>query len=402
MVKVINKETLKDIRVKQNRADTVSIFKGDARTNKKANAPTVYGNNVIVPMTNASYEGSEGYIKLWNEIDDLKIKINAAQAPSAADLEALVGKLFIDITRRYQEAGDLTNLIVTEITDLNAPETINTRYLYKYVGKMGLVAAANDSVNLIEQKLGATDSFDLEIYAVGWKDSLKNMLFNSIHDMQKVNQAAVDADTDRRNASIIGEIVGTTFVTSQKQAADSTSGATFDVLMYNTFRKAIKKLRGLKDPQTDRKIAVPSISVLCNSADTWDIERVINGQLTNAGAKGTLNTSNLQSLPITNIIEYDQGITNGMNYGKDTLFFPGVTAGTAYVFVPREYGFVVNKRPLTLETGVGSVLELSTEERSWYRVFAAYLKDFLGSSYAGTSLGASYGSIIECTLPADS
>jgi len=402
MVKIINKETLKDMRVKQNRADTVAIFQGSAKSNKSDSTPKTHGLDVIVPMKNTAYVGSEGYIKLWNEIEDLQKKFNAAQAPSTAELEALLGKLFIDLTRRTQEAGDLTSLIATEITDLNAPETINTKYLYDYVGKMGLIAAANDSVNLIEQKLGATDSFDLEIYAVGWKDSLKNMLFNSIHEMQKVNKAAVDADTDNRNKAIIGEIVGATFVASQKQAADTTSGATFDVLMYNTIRKGIKKLRGLKDPQTDRKITAGQISLLCNSVDTWDLQRVLGGQLTTGGANGTLTTQNLQALPIQNIIEYDQGITNGKEYGKKPLEFPGVTAGKCYLFVPKEYAFVVNKRPLTMETGKGSVLELSTEERSWYRVFAAYLKDFLGSSFAGTALGAGYGAIVEISLPSDS
>lgn len=401
MVKVINKETFNEMKVKQNRADTVAIFQGSAKSNKSDTVARTHGFSVIVPMKNINYVGSEGYIKLWNEIEGLQKKMNAAQAPSAAELEALVGKVFIDLTRRVQEAGDLTSLFVTEITDLNAPETINTKYLYDYVGKMGLIAAANDSVNLIEQKLGTTDSFDLEIYAVGWKDSLKNMLFNSIHEMQKVNKAAVDSDTDRRNAAIIGEIVGATFVASQKQAADATSGATFDSKMYNTIRKGIKKLRGLKDPQIDRLIAAGQISLLCNSVNTWDLQRVLGGQLTTGGTNGILTSQNMQALPIQNIIEYDQGITDGKAYGKDTLSFPGVTAGKCYIFVPKTYAFVVNKRPLTMETGKGSVLELSTEERSWYRVFKAYLKDFLGSSFAGTALGAGYGTIIEITLPTE-
>ncbi|MCK4816904.1 hypothetical protein KA005_14130, partial [bacterium] len=369
MVKIINRETIKDLRVKQNRSDLVQIFQGDKKLNLSSGDPKFHGEAVVVPMKNSNYVNSAGYHKLWNEIKELREKYNAAQSPSAATLEALLGKVFIDITRRAQEAGDLTSFFATEINDLEAAETINTRYIKKYIGEMGLIAGSNDSVNLIEQNLATTDTFDLAIYAIGWKDSLKNMLFNKLHEMQKVNQAAVDADTDRRNAAIVGTIVGATFVASQKQAADATSGATFDILMYNTLRKGVKKLRGLKDPQTGRKIAVPKISILCNSANTWDIERVINGQLTNGGATGTLTTQNAQALPIANIIEYDQGITDGFVWGKKTLDFPGVTAGKCYLFIPLEYLWVVNKRPLTLETGVGSTLQLSTEERAWYRVF---------------------------------
>lgn len=398
--KIITLDSLKDLRLKSNRKDTVRIFKGNANQNMLTGEPDTYGDRVIVPMTNSDYLNSPGHDRLWNEIEDLKKKMNAAQAPSDADIVALIGKMFIDVTRRAQEAGDLTDFFATQITDLNANETINLKYLYKYVGLMGEVTGSNDSVNLIEQKLGETDSFNLAIHALGWKDSLKNLLYNKIHDMQKVNQAAVDADVDYRNSQTIGQIVAATFVATQKQAADTTSGATYDVLMYNTFRKAVKKLRGLKDPKTGRKIPVAQISILCNSADTWSIDRVIRGQLTTGGANATLTTINAQALPIANIIEYDQGITNGETYGNDTLAFPGVTAGKCYIFVPRAAFWVVNKRPLTLETGIGETLQLSTEERAWYRVDGNYIKDFLGSSYpaAGTT---SEGYILEVTLPVD-
>ena len=398
--KIITLDSLKDLRLKSNRKDTVRIFKGNANQNMLTGEPDTYGDRVIVPMTNSDYLNSPGHDRLWNEIEDLKKKMNAAQAPSDADIVALIGKMFIDVTRRAQEAGDLTDFFATQITDLNANETINLKYLYKYVGLMGEVTGSNDSVNLIEQKLGETDSFNLAIHALGWKDSLKNLLYNKIHDMQKVNQAAVDADVDYRNSQTIGQIVAATFVATQKQAADTASGATYDVLMYNTFRKAVKKLRGLKDPKTGRKIPVAQISILCNSADTWSIDRVIRGQLTTGGANAALTTINAQALPIANIIEYDQGITNGETYGKDTLAFPGVTAGKCYIFVPRAAFWVVNKRPLTLETGIGETLQLSTEERAWYRVDGNYIKDFLGSSYpaAGTT---SEGYILEVTLPVD-
>lgn len=393
-VKLINKETIKDIRLKNNHASVVQVYAGDRKNN------VAVGDKVLVPMKNANYADSEGKMKLWNEMSDLVKKINAAQVPAQADIEALVGKMYIDMTRRAQEAGDLTSFFATEISDPEAPEVITTKYIYKYIGLMEEVTGSNDSVNLIEQKLGDTDTFPTVITALGWKDSLANMLWNKIHSMEKVNEAAIDADTDKRNSKTVGMIVGATFVTSQKQAADSTSGATFDNLTYNTIRKAIKKLRALKDPRTGRPIAANAISLLCNSANTWDLQRVLAGQLTgNPG--GTITTQNAQALPIQNIIEYDQGITNGFTYGKKTLAYPGVTAGKCYIFIPREYLWVVNKRGLTLEAGTGSVLQLSTEEKAWYRVDGIFTKDFLGSSYPGTALGAGYGAIIEVTLPTD-
>jgi len=400
-LKILNRDGLIDERLKNQDVSHSVLFRGDAQYNKSVATPEKFQENFI-QMKSRKWVNSEGYIKLWDEIGKLQYKMNAAQAPTAAELEALLGKVFIDITRRAMESPDLTSVIATEVTNFEFSETVNLREIYPYRGDFKEIKGTNDSVPLIEQTFGETDSVDMTIRALGWKDSLKNLLFNKIHNMQKVLQSVADADTDKRNSLTVGAIVGATYVASQKQAADATSGATYDVLMYNTFRKAIKKLRGLLDYRTARKIAVPRISILCNSYDTWSIERVIRGQLTTGGANGTLTTLNLQGLPISQIIEYDQGINDGFDWGKETLSYPGVTAGKCYIFVPNEYFWVLNKRPLTMETGRGSVLQLSTEERAWYRVQAEFNKIFLGSSYAGTALGAGYGAIIEVTLPTDS
>lgn len=402
-MKTINSRNIHQHRAEQGQADEIVLYRGKAKDNLTAKEPIQRGESVILPVKKEAWEGSVGQKQLYSEIRAIASKYKgAAQVPSNDEIEALVEKMMIDITRRAQEAGDLTSIFATELNLQDANEVVTVKWLYKYIGKMGLMAGSNDSVPLIEQKLGNTDTFPLEIKACGWKDTLANLLYNKVHEMAKVNQAAADADTDDRNAAIVGMIVGATYVASQKQAADTTAGATFDIKMYNTIRKAIKKLRGLKDPQTNRKINVPSIVILCNSADRWDLERVIGGQLTNGGANGTLTTQNAQALPVTQIVEYDQGITDGYVWGKDELSFPGVTAGTCYILVPKEYLWVVNKRPLTLETGDGETLQLSTEERAWYRVYGVYSKDFLGSSYAGTALGAGYGAVVETTLPTDS
>lgn len=400
-VKIINKDTIAKERFNAGFSTPVNIFQGSARDNLRATAPKTVGKKKIVEMGSEHWVNSAGYNKLWNEIEDLQKRINAAQSPSASDLEDLLGKIFIDITRRAQEGPDLTSRICTEITDLGFPETVNMKEIYQYRGDFTEISGTNDSVPLIEQATGETDTVNMKIRALGWKDSLKNMLYNRLHSMQKVTEAISNADIDKRNSLVIGTIVGTAFDSSQKQAAD-TEGTTYDMRMYNTFRKSTKKIRGLKDYRTERKIAVPWLSVLCNSYDTWSIQRVIGGQLTTAGANGTLNTQNAQALPIAEIIEYDQGINDGFDWGVKTLSYPGVTAGTCYLLVPNEYSWVLNKRALTMETGMGSVLQLSTEERAWYRVQAEFLKILLGSSYSGTALGTGYGAIVEITLPTDS
>ncbi len=400
---VFDQDGLKEYRLKQKTATNVAIFSGNAAENVNGKTEII-GKELIVPMTNTAWEGSEGHVQLWSEIKDLQDKarkemaVNANQAPSPTTLESLLQKVIIDITRRRQESGDLTSLIATEITDFDFPEVITLRELYDYVGEMQEVSGSNDSVPLIEQALGITDTVAMKILAIGWKDSLKNLLFNKLRDIEKANKAAVNAYVDKRNAATVGAIVGATFHATQKQAAVVDATKTYDVLMYNTMRKAIKKLRSLKDPQTKGLIAVPSLTLLCNSADRWDIERVINGQL--GSGNGTIAGQNMASLPIDTIIEYDHGITDGKKWGKKTLSYPGVTQGKAYLFVPREAFWVAVKRPLTMETGRGSVLQLSTEEKAWYGVQGEHYKQFLGSSYpaAGTS---GEGFIVEITLPTE-
>jgi hypothetical protein len=407
MVKVINKQTLIAERVQNKETHPVNIFAGTKEQNLSGSKPQL----LKFPVENTAREtalvsakgqwlNSDGYAKLWQEIGERQHRIvNAAQPPAASELADLISKVFIDITKRQQATGDFTSRVATELTNLEFPELIPLRDIYPYRAKFQTISGANDSVPLVEQALGGTDSVTLTIKAAGWKTSLKNLVYNSLHDLQKVNEAIVMGDEDERNAATLGVIVGATYVASQQQAADATAGASFDYKMYETLRKGLKKLRGLKDYRTSREIAVPSISVLCNSANTWDIERVIRGQLTVGGTNGTITSQNLQALPIGEIIEYDQGNNNGFPLGKETLSYPGVTAGKCYLFVPREYFWVANKRPLTMEVGMGSVLQLSQEERAWYRIQGEFTKLFLGSSFPATSLGASFGAVIECTLP---
>ncbi len=385
-MKVFNSAALAEARKEgANAIKTALAFRGDRFANLKGK-----GSELAVRFVQENQT---------EELEHLRHRIvNSAQAPAQADIEAFFGRFFIDVTRRAAEAADLTSLIAREVTNMDFPELIYLRDLLKFRGFMGTVSGSNDAVPLIEQNTGESDTVSLAIKAIGWKDSLKNMLFNQFFTMDKVVQAAVDADVDERNAAIIGAIVGATYVATQKQAADATSGATLDEKTYKTFAAAIKILRGLKDIQTGRKVAVPSISVLCNSSDTWQIERVIRGELGNngGGARGNI----VSALPIGSVVEYDQGINDGFTVGKVTGSYPGVTAGKCYLYVPG-VAIVANKRPLTMETGMGSVLELSTEERAWYRVQGTYLKALLGSSNPVTPAGgaAGYGAIVEVTLP---
>lgn len=399
MVKVYNRDSVSELRANSGAVTRAMLFKGNKEQNLSGTNPETHV-DLLVP-SKGKWVNSEGYHRLWNEIGELHRKVNMAEAPAAADLEALLGKIFVDIGKRVAESPDLTSVIATETTNLEDGENVNLRDILPYRGNFDEVAGTGDGVNLIQGMTGTVETVQHKIRAVGHQTSLHNLVFNKLETVQKVTEAAVNAFTDRRNALTAGVLANATYVASQKVAADST-GTTYDVKMYNTFRKAIKKLYGLKNAYTDRPIVVPRIAILCNSADRWSIERVIAGQLQTAGTGGAINSVNTAALPVAEIIEYDCGITDGLAWGGKTLSFPGVDQGTAIVFVPREYFFVRNKRPLTMETGRGSVLTLSQEDKAWYNIQTEWYKIILGSSMPGTDLGAGYGAAVEVTLPTDS
>lgn len=388
MLKVYTKESLAEAR--KQKAVTAHVFAGGIKD-------ALHAKSGPAMIFRTDKESEQVMAELEAMRDELLPKIeNAAQPPSQDDLDAFFGKFFIEVTRRAVESPDLTSLIANEVTNFEFPAIVSLNDFKKFRGKMGKVQGTNDPVPLIEQNTGGTDTVSLYIKAVGWKDSLVNMLFNKFFTMEKVMQAALDAYIDERNSATAGVMIGATYVASQQQAAVATSGLTLDEKTYETLLAANKLVRGLKDPQTDKKIAVPGLAILCNSADTWQIENVIRGQLNGDGSNARVN--NRPGLPIGQIIEYDGGINDGATIGKETVSVPGVTPGKCYIFVPKVLDVLV-KRHLTMESGRGSVLSLSTEERAWYMCQGEYTKDLLGSSYTGTGLGAGYGAVIEITLP---
>jgi len=404
---ILNARTLAEQLAARKASNTVRIYQGTKEQNLEATTPATHGRETVVPVTNARYSGSEGEARLWAEIRNMQRKLegqikNAAQPPSSAELTALVGALFIDITRRYQEKGDLTGVICNEQTDPNFPKSISLQDFYKYIGKFNTIDGTGDAVPLVQQLTGETTTVTMAIRGLGWSTSLANILFNSTYQLQKVTDAVAEAYVDMRNSLVIGAIVAATYVASQKVSFAVNASQTYDENLYNAFRWGIKKLKALKDNITTRPISTaPGILCLCNSQNSWDIMRVINGALAADGGGGARGF-NRAALPITQLVEYDQGATDGFTYGKETLSFPGVTQGKAYLLVP-EYAYVLNKRGLTLETGMGNVLQLSQEDRAWYCVQTEFLRDFLGSSYSTPYTGhtAGYGAIVEINLPTD-
>ena len=101
-------------------------------------------------------------------------------------------------------------------------------------------------------------------------------------------------------------------------------------------------------------------------------------------------------LPIGSIVPYACGIQHGETWGEETLSLPGVAENVAFMLIP-DQAMILDKRDVTLEVGTGSVLELSTEERSWHRISGTNTSYLIGGATSNTGKGC----IVKIALPTE-
>ena len=394
-MKVINAEVQAEEKFKNGYTREAKVYKGNAVTNAASKEVDVWGNEVF-KVGSAKWKNSEGRFKLYNEIHEMQGKlVNSATTPTPTELAAYYAKLFIDVQRLMDDMLDVTPLICNVIRREDAQELSYIRDYLPFIGKEKVISGTNDNVPLIDQKSASVGQIQLYIKAFGWKDSIKNLAFNPIPVLQKVTEAAAIIALDNKNNDIISPIVSATYGAKHSQSADST-GTTFDLKMYNTLRQARKTLGKLLHPMYTNKLVssmpqyASQIGILCHPSNLWDIQRVANG-FTAGGF-----VQDVSALPIGNIIPYAGGIQNGETWGEETLSLPGVTVDTAYMFIP-DQAMMLIKRDAVLETGTGSVLELSTEERSWHSIRGIHTDYLLGGCATNTGKGC----IVKIALPTE-
>ena len=394
---VLDTDYMRSRLVENRTTRTVNVYKGNAVDNLKAEKPLTHYNQQIVATTKM-WRNSDKREILLNRIHQLKQQLeaqrNAGQGPDAALAAQLVGAYYIDLVRLSDEMPDYTGVLTQIIDRPDMPKDVNLRDFLPYTGKERVMAGSNDSVPLIEERTAEITPIALELRAFGHKNSLWDVLFNPFLDTERLMQTAATIRVDSRNDDVIGAIVRATYDAGHSQAADTT-GSTYDLKVYNTMLAAIKKVNDLLHPLfKTRTIGSmnPQIYLLCNPSDQWSIQRVVSGGL--VGASGVAQI--VSALPLTGIIPYGGGIQDGLPWGKETLSYPGVAKGAFYLAaITRFGGYTLVKRDLTLETGIGEVLELSREERAWYRVGKVFMDWLIGS----TNNSKYYGAIIKGTLP---
>jgi hypothetical protein len=385
----------------------ISVYRGSKEDNlKMENSDTFSSRDIVV--TSPVWTNSDRRAKLHDTIRELRNRLenqrrelseggivqNANQGYNTQDIANLIQAYFIDIRRLSDEMADYTGILTTEHIRPDMPKDINLRDFLPWTGKEREVSGSNDSVPLIEQNKAEVVPLSLKIRAFGHKNSLFDVVFNPFWEINTLMQTVANIRIDSRNDNVIGEIVRAEYDTAHTQTPVTTAD-TRDLKIYETVDAAITKLLRLFHPQfKNRQIGNmnPKVYILMNSMDRRKVQPVISGGLVGAGGLRQI----VNALPIDGIIEYDGGIQDGLPWGKEILSFPGVKEGEFYLVAVTPFGgMTFTKRDLTLETGVGSVLQLSREERAWYRIGTTFLDWLLGK----TEDGKAFGAIIKGKLP---
>lgn len=399
MANIVTAQTIKKNMIENGYAEESALYRGDKKSNvavsdSKSKVP---GSERSITIKNNAWKGTEGYIKLWNEIDDLlgKLKSNTATFDQTS-YDQLVDKLRIDITRRRFEYADLTSMINMEQDGFNDGKSVTLDEILPFGAVFLPDNFRGAAVNKIDQKYGATGTITHQGYSVGWSETLENKLYNLGTDtLKRVMDAVARGYVAKRNDLVAGQIVGATYNASQLVAADTTGG-TKEEKLYITLDSALETLLNLKDPQTGQIIRADRTRLLCYPGDVRRINRAINGVI-NVGGKGKV----ANRTPLTEITDIIPYYGDSITVGKKTYTFTGVTKNYAYLYVP-DIGITRKKRGLTQETSEGSALTLSQEEMAWYFIQQNYMNEFFGSSDATVfaKTGAGFGFIVKITLPA--
>lgn len=410
---ILTKEKLYDRRVKNGFGIRSGLFYGDKNSQAEVTDPVKNSKGEIaesiITASGKRWNKSAEEAKLWNQIDDLRVRIKKAgkkltnlnQFPD--DYYDLIEAIRIDLTRRRIEEMDFTPEFTNEITNPNFSKSITITEFLEFAGVFEEIKGTGDNVPMLQQKTGAKDSVTVKLFGLGHARSLEDVLYNmDIFDMQKVNRAVTRAHTALRNNICFNPLIALSVAggwnTSQLVPAVNQANATYDVNLYLTLRNALRTLYGLLDPQTNQEISAPRVTLLVrNNVIQWDVQRVINGQLERFGQP----VENRSRLAIDEIWTYKG---DAIKVSPKTTTYAGVPSNTAYLFVTGPDGspnYTLTKRQLTQEVGRGDVLKLINEKRAWYCGQIEYREEFLGSSssYMGTTLGDGYGFVVAIELP---
>jgi hypothetical protein len=392
-MKLLNAETMRKDLVGKVRK--IRIYNGSAKRNKSdVDVPVV--KEETIKITGERWLNSAGRETLLCDLKKVqdRLKENAATGYAPKDIAELATLMTIDLSRQADEYPDYAAVLMKEKFNEAATDPTNLMDDIPYIGKEEEVRGSGDTVPLMEHALPGKYPVEMQIRGFGSKVHFRELIFNPFHSNEKLIESAARILSDHKNKDLFGDIFGITYDAVHSQAADTTS-PTYDLQVYNTLRKGIRKAARLICEPLGKANATykHEIFLLINPLDQLDLQPIIMGALQGVGGLQQL----APALPIDGIIPYGCGLNHGLKYGNETLSYPGVPQGKAYAYIKVDtFGaYRITKRNETMEFGEGDVLSLTSEHRAWHRIRGVYT-DWIKPK---TVSQKAYGAIVEITLP---
>jgi len=392
-MKLLNAETMRKDLVGKVRK--VRIYNGSTTRNQKE-AQVPVASEEIIKITGDRWLNSAGREKLLQDRKKIQDRIieNAATGFSPKEIAQYATLLTVDLVRQADEYPDYSSVLMKEIVNEAATDPTNLQYQMPYIGKEEEVKGSGDTVPLMQPALPDKIPVDLQILGFGDKTTLRQLVFNPFHETNLIIESAARILADHKNKDLFGDIFGIPYDAGHSQAADST-GATYDLQVYNTLKKGIRKALRLYCRPLDKYVGLlnPEIYLLVNPLNEPDLLPIINGALAGVGGMQSFTPA----LPVAGVISYGGGLNHGLKYGAETLSYPGVPLDKVYVFVKvNTFGaYRIIKRNETMELGEGDTLALTSEHRAWHRIRGVFT-DWVKPT---TEAGKDYGAVLEITLP---
>ena len=309
---------------------------------------------------------------------------NAATGYDAATLSPFIAETMLDIQRLADDMADHSETLYNITSRPEAGPEVKLRDLLPFIGKAKEFGGTGDLPPLMEHRLGVVEEVMIKLYGFGDKSMLREVIWSPNYDQVAASAAQIIAD--ERNALLFKPMTGSTYDASHSVPFDTTAGLSPDERLYLTIKAAWKKLLGLKNPLTAKLIQDSNFetTLYVSKADSIDVQPVVEGEL--AGVGGTRIIA--KALPIDNFVEYTGGLNHGVEYQGETLSYPGVPEGAAYLAAKAVDGAqLVKKIDWNMEIDPGSS-QVKGEERYWWTAFGVYNENVLPATQGNDYLGA--------------
>ncbi|MDR1074030.1 MAG: hypothetical protein LBL45_10215 [Treponema sp.] len=291
-----------------------------------------------------------------------------------------------------ETAQDISGQIAVEFSPPRNgwTKTVKIKELLDPAAPFGRVQGDNDRVPLMEHKAPAADDMEIEWAGVGDKESL-NKMFDNLYDYQRSVRAAQRGYVNYRNAEVLTPLLGASYGSANSQAALS-SGATWDINVYNEIRQAIFKLDGLTYALTKENVGqlAGEYVLVCNGTMAKQIAPIVGGQVNSASIPQLTASLGVSVVGFYGSPPYIYGKSAGK-----PLTIPNTDAYLIKKTAQDKPGFARGTAAeLLFKQGESSALEGSVKEFAWFRASGVFSKYALPSDNSGNGL------VIKLALPA--